>query len=94
MSISDEELKHIAKLASLELNDEEFNTLRNDLEQIISYVEKLSDVSTEEIKPTYHVHHSSNVFREDIVEESLSVEEATKNSAESSNGSFRVPRII
>jgi len=94
MKISTNEVRHIAMLSRLELDDKELSIYQDQLSRILEYVEKLSEIDTREIEPTSHVIELSNVFREDEVIKSLSREEALKNAPQSTDKFFRVPKII
>lgn len=94
MSITKEDVRHVAKLAALRLTDEEVDLRVRELGDILEYVDKLSSLSTRGILPTSHVHGVVNAFREDIVEESLPIEEVKALAPEVSGDSLRVPKII
>lgn len=93
-TITKEQVEHIAHLSRLEIKEEEINDYKEKLESIVTLVENLSSVDTENIKPTYHVLDLVNVFREDIAKEGLNREEVLKNSYEQESGQFKVPTII
>jgi len=63
--ISKEEVKHIAKLARLELGSKEVEKFRKELSEILDYVKKLNEVNIEKVKPTTHPLGIENIFRED-----------------------------
>ncbi len=94
MKISLKEVSHIAHLARLELSQEELERFSVQLSNILSYMEKLNELDTSDIEPTSHVIPLKNVFREDQVFPSLSVQDALRNAPEKSDNFFRVPRII
>ncbi len=94
MKISKKEVEHVARLARLSLTDEELNRMTGQLDNILSYVEKLEELDTDNIVPTTHVFSLSNAFREDVIKESLSQEEAVKNGPQQDGEMFQVPRII
>ncbi len=94
MSISREEVLHVAHLARLEFDEEEVERFTEQLGEILSYVAKLEELDTKEVEPTYHALKLSNVFREDQVKESLPVEKALQNAPERENGFFVVPKVI
>lgn len=94
MKISLEEVSHIARLARLHLSQEEKEKFSSQLNNILTYMEKLNELDTSNIEPTSHVIPLKNVFREDRLEPSLSSEEALKNAPDRSDNFFRVPRII
>ncbi len=94
MSISKEEVLHVAHLARLEFEEEELERFAEQLAAILSYVEKLGELDTSNIEPTYHALNMTNVFREDEIKESTPTEEALANAPERENGFFVVPKVI
>lgn len=94
MKISREEIEHVAKLARLNLSEDELETMTGQLDNILSYVDKLSELDTTGVEPTTHAHKKVNAFREDEVNNSLEVDEALSNAPEDNGEMFRVPRII
>ncbi|MBL7661967.1 Asp-tRNA(Asn)/Glu-tRNA(Gln) amidotransferase subunit GatC [bacterium] len=94
MSLSTAEVKHIAKLAAFKLNDEQIEHIKGELNAILDYVAQLQEVNTEGVPPTSHVHGVTNVFREDVSQESLPVEALERNAPDFADGGFRVPKII
>ncbi|APO47669.1 Asp-tRNA(Asn)/Glu-tRNA(Gln) amidotransferase subunit GatC [Paenibacillus sp. FSL H7-0942] len=94
MSISNNDVQHVAKLARLNLTAEEEQTLTGQLNAILKYAEKLNELDTEDIEPTTHVLHVSNVMREDETKESLSIEQVMRNAPEEEDGQFKVPAVM
>ena len=94
MKITQKELEHVAHLARLTLSDEELETVRGQLDNILSYIDKLGELDTSGVKPTTHVFSLSNAFREDVVTESLSLEKSLANAPQHNGESFLVPKII
>jgi aspartyl-tRNA(Asn)/glutamyl-tRNA(Gln) amidotransferase subunit C len=94
MKISREEVEHVALLARLNLSEAELEKMTVQLDEILSYVAKLEELDTSGIEPTTHAFSISNAFREDVIKESLSREEALKNCAVKNGEAFIVPRII
>ncbi|QLG38510.1 MULTISPECIES: Asp-tRNA(Asn)/Glu-tRNA(Gln) amidotransferase subunit GatC [unclassified Paenibacillus] len=94
MSISNNDVQHVAKLARLNLTAEEEQTLTGQLNAILKYAEKLNELDTENIEPTTHVLHVSNVMREDETRESLSIEQVMRNAPEEEDGQFKVPAVM
>ncbi|MBT2287209.1 Asp-tRNA(Asn)/Glu-tRNA(Gln) amidotransferase subunit GatC [Paenibacillus polymyxa] len=94
MSISNHDVQHVAKLARLNLTAEEEQTLTGQLNAILKYAEKLNELDTEDIEPTTHVLHVSNVMREDETKESLSIEQVMRNAPEEEDGQFKVPAVM
>ncbi|MCL5063073.1 MAG: Asp-tRNA(Asn)/Glu-tRNA(Gln) amidotransferase subunit GatC [Nitrospiraceae bacterium] len=94
MKITNEDVKHIARLSRLHLSDEETDTFSGQLSSIMEYVEQLNSLDTGNIEPTSHVIPLNNVMRDDILMTSLPVEEALKNAPDSTEKFYRVPKII
>ncbi|MDI3480927.1 MAG: aspartyl-tRNA(Asn)/glutamyl-tRNA(Gln) amidotransferase subunit [Tepidanaerobacteraceae bacterium] len=94
MKIEKHTVDHVANLARLYLSEEEKAEMMEKLNSILDYMEKLNELDTTNIEPTAHVIPIKNVFREDEVKESLSLEETLKNAPDRSGNFFRVPRII
>lgn len=94
VSISAEKVKQIAKIAKLEISDEELEIFVNKFNFTLAQVEKLKEVDTENVKPTTHVLQYGNVMREDIVKESLSQHDVLANAPEQANGGYLVPRVM
>lgn len=94
MKITKQEVEHVAKLARLELSDQEKETLMNQLSNILTYVEKLNELDTKGVEPTSHVLDINNVMRDDVPEECLPQEQALANAPDKASGHYRVPLII
>ncbi|MEE9523776.1 MAG: Asp-tRNA(Asn)/Glu-tRNA(Gln) amidotransferase subunit GatC [Thermodesulfovibrionales bacterium] len=94
MKISDEDVSHIASLSRLKLSEEEKVKFQKQLNNILVYVDQLSDVDTEDVDPTSHVLNIENVFREDNKRDSTSADDALANSPDRSDNFYRVPKII
>lgn len=92
--ISEDDVRHVAYLSRLEFNEEEVRRFAKDLNAILSYVEKLSELDTEQVEPTSHSLKMENVFREDEVRPSLSNDQALANAPDREGPFFRVPQII
>ncbi len=94
MKISREEVEHVAHLARLHLNNIELQKMTEQLDTILSYVQKLEELDTDGLTPTTHVFSISNAFREDEVRGSLSQQEALSCSSLHTGEMFQVPRVI
>lgn len=94
MKITQKELEHVTDLARLTLSDEELDTMRGQLDNILSYVDKLGELDTSGVQPTTHVFSVNNAFREDVVTESLSRDKSLANAPLQDGESFQVPKII
>lgn len=94
MRIAKEEIEKVATLARLRVDNEERALLADQLSTILDYVEQLKAISTEGVDPTATVRDVVNVFRDDVVEPSLSLEHTLGNAPDADEGTFRVPKII
>jgi len=91
--ISKKDVKHVAKLAELDLSDEEVEKTTPQLDKILDHVARISTVNTEGVSSTSHVMEINNVLREDEIREPVSQEEALKNAPEEAEDGFSVPKI-
>ena len=94
MKISDELVKHIAALARLKFEKDELAEFRTQFERIVAHVEKINELSLDEVKPTSHSIERSNAFREDEIKESLKKELALSNAPSAKGGFVAVPKVI
>jgi aspartyl-tRNA(Asn)/glutamyl-tRNA(Gln) amidotransferase subunit C len=92
--ISPEEVAHVAHLARLALSETEQEQFAVQLGAILDYVEQLNEVPTEGVEPTSHVLDLVNVFREDRVHQTVTVEAVLQNAPESAHQYVVVPRIV
>ncbi len=84
----------LAHLSRLQFEDSEKESIRTDLEKMVSFVEKLKEVDTTGVLPVLYMGDSVNVLREDRVEGSVTREEALLNSPSRDNQYFTVPKVI
>ncbi len=94
MKITTKEVEHVASLARLNLDEQELQKITTQLDTILTYVDKLEELDTENVPPTTHTFSMTNAFREDVVTESLSQREALANGPLENGDSFVVPRVI
>ncbi|WP_270182719.1 Asp-tRNA(Asn)/Glu-tRNA(Gln) amidotransferase subunit GatC [Alkalihalobacillus sp. CinArs1] len=92
--ITNEQVKHVANLARLEMDESEVEKFTTQLDDIISMAEQLNELDTENVEPTTHVLDLKNVLREDKVQPWLSREDALKNAPDQENGQVKVPSIL
>lgn len=92
--ITREEVRHVATLARLDLTEIEELRMTDQLNQILSYMEKLNELDTASIPATTHAIQLRNVFRPDTVVDSLQREKALMNAPESDGANFVVPKVI
>jgi len=94
MTITREDIIHVANLARLEVSDADIETFVDQLGEILEYVNTLNQVDTRGVPPTSHAISLSNAFREDIECGHLGRDEALRNAPEKEDGSFLVPKIV
>lgn len=94
MSISKEEVLHVADLARLRLSDEEVETYTKQLSDILDFAGELGELNTEHVEPTSHSLALVNVLRKDENRPSLSREDALRNAPESEEGQVKVPAVF
>lgn len=92
--ISQEEIRHIAKLAKLRFNDEEITDFAGQFNRIVTYVEKLNEVNTEGVEPMARLQREATALRPDEVGEMLDPAQALKNAPKKTEGFFNVPKVI
>lgn len=94
MKITRKEVEHVARLARLELKEEEIEQFTRQLSDILSYVEKLNELDTKEVEPTSHVLPVKNVLRDDETSSSIERRRVLVNAPDRTEEFFRVPKVI
>ena len=94
MKVTDEMLDHLSHLARLSFSEEEKAELKQDLEKMIGFVEKLKEVDTTGVEPLLHITDAVNVLREDEVNQTITKKEALLNAPHTEGNFFVVPKVI
>jgi aspartyl-tRNA(Asn)/glutamyl-tRNA(Gln) amidotransferase subunit C len=89
----DIDIDHVARLARVALTEEEKAALKEQLGVILEHAAKVGEVAADDVPPTAYAIARANVFREDVPEPSLPVDEALKNVPDREGDKVRVPRI-
>jgi len=92
--INKETVVKVAQLSKLKLTEEEVQLFSKQLGDILSFIEKLEELDTENILPFYEINQQEAPMRDDIPEKGLSNEEALSNAPQSEKGFFVVPRVV
>ena len=92
--ISLDQLRHIAKLAHLQIDSKKEEYLATQLSETTSYIDVLSQLNTQNIKPTFQTNHLKNITRDDVVLESLTQTEALSQAPDTYNGYFKTQATI
>lgn len=94
MELTPELVDHLAHLSRLHFTDEAKKEIQDDLQKMVVFVEKLSELDTTGIQPMLHMGQSFNVLRDDEVKGSVSREEALQSAPGANDSFFRVPKVI
>lgn len=88
------DVEHIAKLARLELSDEEKERYQGTMASILDYADKLNDLDLTNVPPTAHAVAQQNVMRDDEVTSTLTVDKALANASQSKNNQFAIQAVF
>jgi len=91
--IAEDDVRYVAKLARLRLDDDEIPRMTGELAKILKHIDKMSELDTDGVMPTAHVLDIVNVTRVDRETASLPRSEALRNAPSVSDECFRVPRM-
>ena len=94
MSIDNDTVKHIAKLARISLDEKKINSLSKDLSSIMKFIEKLNELNTDKTKPLTSIINASLKSRNDEVIDEKIRDQILKNSPEKNDEFFVVPKVI
>ena len=94
MEVNETLVQQLADLARLEFSEQEKTEIKGDLQKMITFVEKLNELDTTNVKPLLHMTADSNVLREDRVVPSISREEGLLNAPDANDQYFKVPKVI
>ena len=93
-AISPEQVRHVAKLARLALDEPRLDRFATQLESILEYVGQIGEVDVANVEPMAHALPVANVLREDEVGPSLPLEKVLQNAPETDGPFFKVPKVI
>ena len=94
MSVSPEQVRHIAKLARIAMSDDELERLVPEINNILGWVEQLGEVDTDGVEPLATVIDQELRLRDDIVTDGNIRDEVLANAPEAQHGFFAVPKVI
>lgn len=94
MIISEEEIRHIAKLANLNLTEEEIKKYTIDLTDILEMANLINNVNTDNVDETIGINGLYNVFRRDEIKQNNNRDELLANAPSQDEGMFRIPKVI
>lgn len=93
-AISPEQVRHVATLARLALDEQALQRFEGQLGSILGYVAKIGEADVRGIEPMAHALPLTNVLREDVVEPSLPLDQVLQNAPETDGPFFKVPKVI
>jgi aspartyl-tRNA(Asn)/glutamyl-tRNA(Gln) amidotransferase subunit C len=94
MSVTREDVLHVAALAKLKLGEEELERMQRDLTRILGYVDLLGELSLDDVEPTAHVAVDAAPLRPDSIVPGLTREEALAEAPRTLEGGFAVPAFL
>ncbi len=93
-AISREEVAHLARLSRLAVTEQELDRFAGQLDVILQSVARIGEVAADDIPPTSHSVPLTNVYRDDVVQPSLTQNAVLSGAPDAAEGRFRVPRIL
>jgi aspartyl-tRNA(Asn)/glutamyl-tRNA(Gln) amidotransferase subunit C len=94
MSLTTDDVKKIAKLARIKLNEEEVQKHQGELNKIFSWIQQLQEVNTDDVEPMFSVDDRNLKTREDVVTETSFKDEVLKNAPNAKYGYYVVPKVV
>ena len=94
MAVGKDEILHIAKLANLNIKEDEIDEYAKNLEDILNFVKILNSVDTENVEESIGSASNINVFRKDEIKEFEDKEALLQNAPEQEDCMFRIPKVI
>ena len=94
MEVNDKLIEKLSDLSRLKFNNEEKEEIKKDLQQMISFIDKMNEVDTTDVEPLLHMTNEVNILREDEVKGMISQEDALKNAPVHDDNFFKVPKVI
>lgn len=92
--VSKDDMKYMAELCKMNFSDEELINFKDEFNEVLEYVDKIKEMNTDDVNPTYYGNSKRQVLREDIVEPSLPRDEVIKNAPEKQYGYFKMLRVM
>ena len=92
--INDELINKLSNLAKLKFDNNAKEKIKNDLDKIIKFIDKLEEVNTDNIEPLIYLSEEINNFRDDKVKDEVSQEDALKNAPQKDSDYFKVPTVL
>ena len=94
MKVDNQEVERIAGLAKLQFEGEEKETIKADMNRILTFIEKLDELDTDNVEPLLYMTDEVNHLREDDVTQEVTQQEALKNAPSKDSDYFKVPKVL
>lgn len=94
MSVSLDEVRHLAALSEIQLSDSELGSLTTDIDNIVGYINQLDELDTDQVEPTFQLTGLQNVWRDDKIEPQLSREKLLNLAPDTENNQVKVPKVL
>ena len=94
MKVDKELIDKIANLAKLEFDNQSIEKIKNDLEKILNFVDKLNEIETKNIEPLIYINEEVNNLRDDDIQPSIHQEDALKNAPHKDSDYFKIPTVL
>ena len=94
MKVDNQLIEELARLAKLKFDKQAIEKMKADLESILGFVDKLSEIDTEGVDPLIYLSEELNVLRTDEIGEEITQEDALKNAPEKDSDYFKVPTVL
>ncbi len=93
-NITNDDVAHLATLSQIALSPDEMNAMREDLGNILKYIEQLDDLDTSGVEPTYQVTGLQNVFRNDDIQPHVTREKLLDLAPDVADNQMKVPKVL
>ncbi len=94
MSVSLEDVRHLAELSQIRLDKTELTSLASDIDRIVGYIDQLDELDTAGVEPTFQLTGLDNVWRTDEVKPQLGRQELLQLAPDSEDGQVKVPKVL
>ena len=94
IKFDDQLVADLSRLAKLKFDEESSKRMKSDLKTIIGFIDRLSEVDTQEIEPLVYMSEEVNVLRADEISDEVSQENALKNASQKDSDYFKVPTVL
>jgi aspartyl-tRNA(Asn)/glutamyl-tRNA(Gln) amidotransferase subunit C len=94
MEVNNKLIQDLSRLAKLKFDEKSAEKMKKDLDKIIGFVDKLSEINTEGVEPLIYLSEEANIFRTDEIAHEVSQENALKNAPQKDSDYFKVPTVL